>query len=358
MSGDSYEVFVMPGDGIGKEIIPAAVALLERVIRVGRLATSITEFEVGDAAFAATGLHLPDEVRLRLDGASQSPRAAILFGACTNEPIGILRKRYDLFANLRPILPFPELIGVSALRPEAVSGVDMVIVRELVSDIYYGPASTGVSDGERWAAQQMCYREGEVRRILRFALRLASERRGHLTWVHKRNVIKGIFDLWGDILEQEQQAFPTVRIEDFLVDNMAMQMMLRPRHFDVIVTTNLFGDILSEVGAGIIGSLGLVPSLSLNGAGFALYEPVGGTAPDIAGRQLANPIAAILSVALLCQHTFKRPDLAQLIHRAVANILTYYRTADIAQPGCATVSTHEIGARIATAFDAYASQGA
>lgn len=356
MDGGGHEILVMPGEGIGPETITPAVELLRRALRRGGLSARVTELEVGEPAFARTGAHLPDGVREQVDRVCRSPRAAILFGACADEPIGLLRQRYDLFANLRPIRPFPALAAVSPLRRELLGDVDMLLVRELVSDIYYGPAREGSEGGERWASQEMRYRLGEVRRVVRVALELARGRRGLLTWVHKRNVIKGVFGLWGEVVEEERAAFPDVRVEDLHVDNMAMQMMLRPSRFDVIVTTNLFGDILSEIGAGIVGSLGLLPSASLNEPGFALYEPVGGTAPDIAGKQVANPVAAILSVALLCRHTLRRPELARAIERAVAGVLEGYRTPDIAEPGRRTVSTAELGARIAGAFDAGAAE--
>ncbi len=351
-----FEIFVMPGEGIGPETITEATELLRRAIQVGRVSARVTELEVGEPAFARTGSYFPEDVRAKIDRACDSPRAAILFGACANEPIGDLRKRADLFANLRPIRAVPVLAGISPLRDCVVADVDMVIVRELVSSIYYGQAREGATAGERWAGQEMYYRASEVRRIVRFAFELAAQRRGLLTWVHKRNVIKGVFALWADAIDEQRANFPSVTIEDLHIDNMAMQMMLRPRHFDVVVTENLFGDILSEIGAGVVGSLGLVPSASFNHAGFALYEPAGGTAPDLAGRQVANPIAALLAVALLCEHTFRLPALARAIENAIQRVLIEYRTADIAESGTHTVSTRELGQCIGETFETYAAE--
>jgi 3-isopropylmalate dehydrogenase len=344
---NSFEVVVLPGEGIGPETISQAVFILRRVAELAHLNVRIREFEAGWPAFHKTGQFLPNDVLSLLDQLSASPRAAILFGAVEDEPIGTLRKRYDLFANLRPIQPLRPLLEISPLKTERLTDVDMLLIRELVSGIYYGDAREGETNSQRWAAQEMWYGEQEVRRILRLALQLAAERRKKLTLVHKANVIKGVFGLWLDILKQEAAAFPAVQVEDLLVDNMAMQMMLRPATFDVIVTSNLFGDILSEVGAGVVGSLGLMPSASLNESGFGLYEPVGGTAPAIAGKNIANPIAAILSVAMMCRHTFKSPMWSDLLVEATETVVKRYRTPDIAQAGCTAVSTSEMGERIA-----------
>jgi len=199
-----FEIFVMPGEGIGPETITEATELLKRAIQAGRVSARVTELEVGEPAFARTGSYFPEDVRAKIDRACDSPRAAILFGACANEPIGDLRKRADLFANLRPIRAVPVLAGVSPLRDCVVADVDMVIVRELVSSIYYGQAREGATAGERWAGQEMYYRASEVRRIVRFAFELAAQRRGLLTWVHKRNVIKGVFALWADAIDEQR----------------------------------------------------------------------------------------------------------------------------------------------------------
>lgn len=345
-----FDLIVMPGEGIGPEIIAEAVAVLEQVVAFAELPVRWHHFEVGEQTLAKTGSALPAEAEQLLDRLAPTGRAAVLFGACVDEPIGILRKRYDLYANLRPVRTIACLLDVSPMRAERIEGVDLLLVRELVSGIYYGPAEHGVEQGERWAGQQMVYREGEIRRFVRTALELAAKRRSRLSFIHKGNVIKKLFELWLEILHDEARQFPTVEIEDLLVDNMAMQMMLRPRSFDVIATTNLFGDILSEVAAGLVGSLGLVGSISLAPSGFALYEPVGGTAPDIAGRGVANPVAAIVCAALLCQHGLSRPDLADAIHRAIEHALVELRTPDIARPGMRPVSTRELGEGVRVAL--------
>lgn len=346
-----FEILVMPGESIGPETITQAVGILELVIRAANLNANIRELVVGEPAYEATGEYLPAEARKLIEERADSPRAAILFGTCADEPIGILRKDYDLFANLRPIRPFPALLEVSPLKPNVARDVDMMIVRELVSDVYYGRASQGVDAGDRWAAQEMVYRYSEVQRLVKVAFEWAARRHNKLTLVHKRNVIKGVFALWSDAVGEQHAHFPNVEVEDMHVDNMAMQMMLRPSSFDVIVSTNLFGDILSEIGAGVLGSLGLVPSVSLNSFGFGLYEPAGGTAPDIAGNNIANPIAAILSVAMMCEHMFRAPALADAVYRAVGRVVTSHRTRDIADSSCTTVTTSTMGTLIRDALD-------
>jgi isocitrate/isopropylmalate dehydrogenase len=239
------------------------------------------------------------------------------------------------------------LISVSPLKQQLAESIDMLLVRELVSDIYYGESKQGSTQQGRWASQQMFYSETEVRRIVRVALDCAQSRRKDLVLVHKGNVIKEIFAIWRDVLLKEARAFPEVRCREILVDTMAMQMVRQPFDFDVILCSNLFGDILSDLGAGVLGSLGLLPSASRNEEGFALYEPVGGTAPEIAGRNVANPVASILSVALWCRYTLHNETAARLIEQAVEDVLVTHRTRDILETGCERVSTQEMGALIA-----------
>jgi len=223
----------------------------------------------------------------------------------------------------------PPLVDASPLKRDRVEGVDLLIVRELASGVYYGSAREGRDDHGRWASQEAFYAEREIRRIVRVALEAARSRRRHLTYVHKGNVIKGMFGLWAEVLDEEAKRFPGVHVDDLFVDNMAMQLVLRPRDFDVLVCSNLFGDVLSDLGGGIVGSVGLLPSASWNAAGFALYESVGGTAPDIAGTDRANPISTILSAALLLRHTLRCEPGAKHVERAVESVVSRARTADI-----------------------------
>jgi len=343
----SYTVIVMPGEGIGPEVVNEGVRVLRAAAKVFRIPIELLTYEVGKAAFARTGEFLPRDARDACDRLCSSRQAAILFGSVDDEPIGYLRKDYDLFANLRPIRAIQDLWQISPLKPERIRNVDLLIVRELVSDIYYGISRTGGVGSHRWASQEMYYSEHEVERIARVAFEQARIRRRCLTFVHKGNVINGVFDLWQDVLRREHCQFLDVALSDVLVDAAALHLVLQPGQFDVLLCPNLFGDILSDIGGAILGSVGLLPSASLNAAGFALYECVGGTAPDIAGMQKANPIGTILSVAMMCRHTFRNDDAATLIERAVVKVLESHRTPDIMQLGCHLATTAELGTQIA-----------
>lgn len=338
-----YEILVMPGEGIGPEIVEQGVAVLQQVQRRFNLSLTLTHFDVGQAAYERTGHYLPLQAKQACDRLQHSDRGAILFGAVTGEPIGMLRKDYDLFANLRPVQAFAALADISPLKASAYQALNMLIVRELTSGIYYGAMDQGEDDAGQWASQTMYYHEQEVRRIAKVALQAAQGRRQHLTLVHKGNVIEGVFDLWRRVLAQEAKAFAQVCCDDVLVDNMAMQMLLNPGEYDVLLCSNLFGDILSDQGAGLVGSIGVMPSMSRNPHGFALYESIGGTAPTLAGQNKANPISTILSVALLCRYTLDSEAAAQWIEQAVQQVLSRYRTADIAHPRCETLSTGQMG---------------
>lgn len=333
----------MGGEGIGPEIVAEGAKVLRVLAQQFGLSLTLESFEVGERAYQRTGHHLPREAELACDALKDRRDAAILFGAVSQQPIGLLRKKYDLFANVRPIRVSEALVGISRLKAEYVRGVDMLIVRELTSGIYYGKARAGVDAEGRWALQEAYYHEREVRRICRVALELAQGRKRRLTWVHKGNVIPGVFGLWREVLAEEQRQFADVVLDEMLVDTMAMQMVLRPRDFDVLLCSNLFGDILSDLGGGLVGSVGLLPSASFNSAGFALYESVGGTAPDIAGRNLANPSSTLLSVAMLCRHTLRSEAAAQRLEAAVEAVLMKHRTQDIWEEGCEQVSTSQMG---------------
>lgn len=341
------KLVVLPGEGIGPEVTAEGLRIAQTVQSLFEIPVEIEIYEVGEIARQKTGYVFPSEAERACDTAAMSACGAILFGAVSDEPIGILRKKYDLFANLRPIRIIRPLVGRSPLKRELAELIDMLIVRELVSDIYYGEANSGKNESGRWASQQMFYSEKEVRRIVRTALNSAQSRRKNLVLVHKGNVIKEIFDIWRSVFYDEAKAFPEILCREILVDTMAMQMVKQPSDFDVILCSNLFGDILSDLGAGLVGSLGLLPSASMNENGFALYEPVGGTAPDIAGKNMANPVASILSVALWCRHSLENEAAARLIEQAVENVLVHYRTSDILEAGCELVSTKEMGRLIA-----------
>lgn len=349
-------VLVLPGEGIGPEVVGAARRVLEHVLDRAGLDAVIREHTVGLPAYRRTGQWLPDPVREEIDRIATSPRGAVLFGASADEPIGELRSRYDLFANLRPARPLRALRDVSPLRPDRLEDVDLLIVRELVSDVYYGRRRKGLDEGLRWAGQEMYYREDQIRRIVRCAFQHAESRRRRLTLVHKANAIPDVFGLWLDVLAEERTAHPDVEVRDMYADTMAMELVRRPADFDVIVTSNLIGDILSEITGAILGSLGLMPSATLSPTGFALYEPVGGTAPDIAGTGRANPLGTIGSVELMLRHTFAAPRQADLLAAAVERAVASWRTPDIAGPATGSCTTEELAAAVCAAFDAMAAE--
>lgn len=349
-STTDYHVLLMPGEGIGPEIVAEGERVLRAVAQRYQIPVTLSTHRVGEEQFHLSGRYLSEETQALCDTLQTNPKAAILFGAVADEPIGILRKDYDLFANLRPIRSFPATADVSPLRSAAHRDIDIYIVRELVSGIYYGEMRQGQDAHGRWAGQEMYYHESEIRRIVQKALAIARQRRQRLHLVHKGNVVKEVFGIWLDVLHAEAKHYPDVHCQDILIDNMAMQMVLQPQNFDVVLACNTFGDILSDLGAGIIGSIGLLPSASINEYGFGLYESVGGTAPDIAGQQKANPISTILSVAMLCRHTFQHEAAAQTVEQAVNTALNECRTPDLAADGYVTVTTSGMGERILAAL--------
>ena len=335
-------VILMGGEGIGPEIVSGAARVLEVVERKFDITLEKVWCEVGVPAIAKLGTPFPSDVEKLCDEASRDGRSAILFGAVSDEPIGILRQRYDLFMNLRPARVWPGLIDASPLRPELVEKLDAMVVRELVSGIYYGTARTGEGASGRWASQELFYDERQVERIVRGAFEMAMTRRRLLAYVHKGNVVKGVFALWGDVVKRIGGEFTDVKVEDYYVDNMAAQLVRRPADFDVIVAENMFGDILSDLLGGVVGSIGMLPSASLNESRFGLYESIGGTAPDIAGKGLANPISTILSAAMMLEISFGLPEAARAIENAVGRALVRARTSDIAAPGVETVGTERM----------------
>ena len=353
------KIAVLPGDGIGPEVTAQAVKVLRAVVG-NRVLLEIAEAPIGGAALDAHGDPLPAHT---LDVARKSD--AILFGACGmpgDEAIPYdkrpgaallrLRKHLDLFANFRPAFLFPELAEASTLKPEVVSGLDLVILRELTGDAYFGePRGFGTNaGGAREAFNTIRYSEPEVERIAHVAFRTARTRRRKVCSVDKANVLEAM-QLWRDVVTRVGREYSDVELTHQFVDAAAMQLMRAPTQFDVMVTGNVFGDILSDAAAMLTGSIGMLPSASLDGSGRGLYEPVHGTAPDIAGRDLANPLAAILSAAMMLRLSFQRADLAEKIERAVRRALADgYRTGDLARPGMRSVGTRDMGNAVVEAL--------
>jgi 3-isopropylmalate dehydrogenase len=353
-------IAVLAGDGIGPEVMAEAVKVLQAVD--SGLTLEVRAALVGGAAIDATGQALPDQT-LKICESSD----AILFGSvggpkwetlpANEQPeraaLLRLRKHFELFANLRPATCFPELTASSPLRPDLVEGgFDILCIRELTGGLYFGqPKGSREEKGERVAVDTMIYRASEVQRIGRLAFEIARGRKRKLTSVDKMNVLENGL-LWRSVMKELAAAYPDVELSHLLVDNAAMQFIRNPRGFDLVVTENTFGDILSDELAMLTGSIGMLPSASLGmhqtgDFRFGLYEPSGGSAPDIAGKGIANPIAQILSAAMMLQYSFGLNTLTQRIDRAVRLAISQgFRTRDIFSEGCKLVGTSEMGARI------------
>lgn len=335
-------ILVLPGDGIGPEVTREARRVLERLAPRHGFELAFREAAIGGVSIDRYGTPLTDEV---VELAHKS--RAVLLGAVGGHawddlPVdrrperGLLRMRKELglFANLRPALVFPALVAASTLRPEVVEGIDLLVVRELTGGIYFGePRGSALVSGRREARNTMVYDETEIARIARVAFEAARRRRRHLTHVHKANVLE-VSQLWVSVVEEVGRAYPDVTLAHQLVDSCAMLLVRDPKRFDVLVTGNMFGDILSDEAAMITGSLGMLPSASLGEGGIGLYEPVHGSAPDIAGQDVANPLAAILSAAMLFEHSLEAPEAALAVREAVTEVLAEgHRTADLILPG-------------------------
>jgi 3-isopropylmalate dehydrogenase len=348
-------VAVLPGDGIGPEIVAQACKVLKKLNEKIQL----QEAAVGGAGYAAAGDPLPPatlalakEADAILFGAVGDPRYDALERAKRPEQAILgLRKALGLFANLRPARVFPELAASSSLRAELVAGLDLLIVRELTGDIYFGqPKGIRSKGAEREGFDTMLYSESEVRRIARVAFEAARGRARRVCSVDKANVLE-TSQLWREVLIEESKNFKDVELSHMYVDNCAMQLVRNPRQFDVIVTGNLFGDILSDEASMLTGSIGMLPSASLDARGKGLYEPIHGSAPDIAGRGVANPLATILSAAMMLRHSLKQPQAATRIEAAVAKVLRAgLRTADIQTPGGKALGTEEMGDAVVAAL--------
>ncbi len=364
----TLNIVVLPDDGIGPEVTDEAVRLLDWFARKRGIPLRMERRLFGAGAWAAQGTTMPDATWDAILAAD-----ALLFGATgsldqTHIPaeerrkgsLLRMRKALDVFANLRPVKAQPALAEVSPYKPRTVAGADLVFVRELTAGVYFG-TPRGIQtlpDGTRWGLNTHAYTEGEIARAARFAFGLARTRRGHVTSVDKANVMEA-GALWREVVTAvHAKEFPDIALEHMLADNCALQLGRAPTRFDVIVTDNLFGDLLSDCAGAVNGSLGMLPSAALSDPGpdgkrRAIYEPIHGSAPDIAGKGIANPIGAILSAAMLLRWTAEAPVEAEMLEQAVATALAKgARTADIALPGEAVLSTRAMADAVIAALEA------
>nr|WP_295971483.1 3-isopropylmalate dehydrogenase [uncultured Bacillus sp.] len=344
-------IAVLPGDGIGKEIIQGAIEILQTIAERFNHNFSFSYGEIGGSAYESTGMPLPDDT-IRLCKESD----AILLGAVGGPkydslPVHLrpeqgllqIRKELNLFANLRPTTYYESLANSSPLRKEIISGVDMLMVRELTGGIYFGkPRERRVVDGKEAVVDTLYYEKDEMRRVIRKAFELASARRKKVTSIDKANVLESS-RVWRETAMEISKEFPEITLEHMLVDNAAMQLVRNPKQFDVVVTENMFGDILSDEASVLTGSLGMLPSASISDEGPYLYEPIHGSAPDIAGKNIANPLATILSAAMLLRVSFGLKKEAAVIEHAINEVLNAgFRTQDLMSEGKKPVSTTEM----------------
>lgn len=354
------KIAVLPGDGIGPEVVAEAVKVLERLRRDFALKIELETAPFGGAAYDLHKRPLPDAT-LRLAREAD----AVLFGAIggpkydslprevrPEKGLLILRAELQLFANLRPAILYPQLASASSLKPEVVAGLDILIVRELTGDIYFGEPRgiRALPNGQRQGYDTMLYAEHEIVRIARVAFEAARKRNKKVCSVDKANVLE-TSRLWREMLERVHQDYRDIELSHMYIDNAAMQLVRAPRQFDVIVTGNLFGDILSDEAAMLTGSIGMLPSASLDVANKGMYEPIHGSAPDIAGKGAANPLATILSVAMMLRYTLNEPAAAQRVERAVSSVLDRgLRTGDIYTEGTTRVGTVQMGDAVVSAL--------
>ncbi|MBM3390795.1 MAG: 3-isopropylmalate dehydrogenase [Betaproteobacteria bacterium] len=355
-------ICVLPGDGIGHEIVGEAVRVLE-ALRSDGIKLEMEQALLGGCAVDAAGDPYPEATRKLARAAD-----AVLLGAVGGPQYDTLprekrpergllgiRKDLGLFANLRPAVLYPELANASTLKPEVVAGLDILIVRELTGDIYFGEprgieTRNSENGEERVGINTMIYSESEIRRIARVSFDAARKRNRKLCSVDKMNVLE-CTQLWRDVVSDEARNYPDVELSHMLVDNAAMQLVRNPKQFDVMVTGNMFGDILSDEASMLTGSIGMLPSASLDEKGKGLYEPIHGSAPDIAGKGVANPLATILSTAMMLRYTFGQEAAAQRIEGAVKKVLQQgLRTGDIYEAGTKKVGTREMGDAVIAAL--------
>ncbi|TCT23811.1 3-isopropylmalate dehydrogenase [Thiobaca trueperi] len=356
----SKKILVVAGDGIGPEIVAEAIKVLNALQADGAIDVTLQHALVGGAAYDAYGDPLPEDTL-----AAARASDAVLLGAVGGpkwEPLHIskrpekgllgLRAGLGLFANLRPAILYPQLADASTLKPEIVSGLDIMIVRELTGDIYFGQPR-GVEtlpSGERRGINTMVYTESEVERICRVAFDIAMKRGKKVCSVDKANVLEST-EMWREVAIKTAADYPGIELSHMYVDNAAMQLVRAPKQFDVMVTGNLFGDILSDCASMLTGSIGMLPSASLSATGQGMYEPIHGSAPDIAGKGVANPLATILSVAMMLRYSLGAPEAADRIDAAVSKVLDQgLRTADIMSAGMRQVGTVEMGDAVVAAL--------
>ena len=358
----SKKILVLPGDGIGPEIVNEATKVLDTLVGEFGLDIELDEGLVGGAAIDATGGPLPDTT---MELAKEAD--AVLLGAVGGhqwEHLDIsirpekgllgLRSGLGLFANLRPAILYPQLADASTLKAEVVSGLDLMIVRELTGGIYFGQPRgvKTLENGERQGFNTLVYTESEVERIAKVAFDIARKRNRRVCSVDKANVLE-CTEMWREVVTETAKAYPDIELSHMYVDNAAMQLVRAPKQFDVMVTTNMFGDILSDCAAMLTGSIGMLPSASLNETGKGMYEPIHGSAPDIAGQGVANPLATILSVAMMLRYSLDEPEMADRVERAVNAVLDQgLRTPDIYSEGTTKVGTEEMGDAVVAALKA------
>ena len=347
------KILITPGDGIGPEVTEQAVQILKKVASLFDIQLDLNEKPVGGIAYDLTGTPLPDET---LNAAKISD--AVLLGAVGGpkwEPLDFsvrpergllkLRSELELYANLRPAAIYGDLVNASTLKAEVVDGADLMVVRELTGGIYFGtPRGVEQRNGERVGFNTLVYSESEIRRIAKVGFETAMKRRRKLTSVDKANVLEST-EFWREIVTDVATNFPEVELSHMYVDNAAMQIIRDPKQFDTMVTTNMFGDIISDAAAMMTGSLGMLPSASIGGE-IGMYEPVHGSAPDITGEDKANPLAMILSVGMMMRYSFNLTEADEMIKKAVVDTLEKYRTVDIMAEGKIQIGCREMGEKV------------
>ena len=354
------KILILPGDGIGTEIVDQAVKVINSLNSNHEMGMTLVNGLIGGIAYDETGSPLPDETINTakscdsiLLGAVGGPKWEALERDLRPERglLGI-RSELDLFSNLRPAILYPQLASASSLKTEIVSGLDLMIVRELVGGIYFGtPRGIEIRDGERFGINSATYYESEIARIGHSAFQIAQKRGKRVCSVDKANVLE-VSELWREVMEEVSSSYPEVTLSHMYVDNAAMQLVRDPKQFDVMVTSNLFGDVLSDCAAMLTGSIGMLPSASLDKNNFGMYEPIHGSAPDIAGKDIANPLATILSVSMMLRYSLNQVELADKINLAVSEVLDKgYRTKDISAAGDKVVGTEEMGDLIVMALE-------
>ena len=354
------KILILPGDGIGIEIVAQAVKVIDSLNRNHSMGMTLVNGLLGGAAYDETGSPFPDEtIRIAKEcdsillGAVGGPKWESLERSLRPERglLGI-RSELELFSNLRPAILYPQLASASSLKKEIVSGLDLMIVRELVGGIYFGePRGVEIKNGERFGVNSATYYESEIARIGHSAFQIAQKRDGRVCSVDKANVLE-VSELWRDVMEEVSKEYSDVKLSHLYVDNAAMQLVRDPKQFDVMVTSNLFGDVLSDCAAMLTGSIGMLPSASLDKNNFGMYEPIHGSAPDIAGKDIANPLATILSVSMMLRYSLNQAELAEKIDSAVSDVLDQgYRTRDIAGDSQKVVGTEEMGDLVVKALE-------